>query len=319
MPAEIKDLVSVIIPAYNAEKYIKDAIDSVLKQTYPYFEIIVVDDASQDKTVEIVRSFKDERIRLIQHEKNQGPGAARNTATEAAKGRWIALLDADGQWHPQRLEKLIPLAVEGEEKYFVADDSVLCFETVSGLKPWGSSFKLHYDIQSSDKIMIFNLGEYLKHRSPLFHPIIPLNPVKKFNLSYNTSCFMGEDTEFYCHLFRCGLNLKLLLEPLYIYRLTPEALSARPERFEDLGRVYERLLKEKDFTEEECRLLKIRLEKVKRDKYFATLASSLKNFKWGKAINHTINNPWLITEIFRRIPKTLRYRFKARKLGGIIK
>ena len=124
------DLISVIMPAYNAEKYIADAIKSVLQQTYPHFELIIVDDASQDRTVEIVCSFNDERIKLIRHATNQGPGGARNTAIEAAKGRWMAVLDADDQWLPHRLEKLVQAAQEAGEGYFISDDLLICFEKI---------------------------------------------------------------------------------------------------------------------------------------------------------------------------------------------
>ena len=100
-------LVSIIVPAYNAEKYVADAIESVLRQTYPYFELIIVDDASTDRTAEVVQSFSDQRIKLIRHTSNKGPGAARNTAIETAKGKWIAFLDADDQWKVNRLERLV--------------------------------------------------------------------------------------------------------------------------------------------------------------------------------------------------------------------
>jgi len=120
--ADGNDLVSIIMPAYNAEKYIAGAITSVLQQTYPYFELIIVDDASQDRTVEIVCSFNDERIKLIRHETNQGPGGARNTALEVAKGKWVTVLDADDQYLPNRLEVLVRAARKAGDGYFIAED-----------------------------------------------------------------------------------------------------------------------------------------------------------------------------------------------------
>ena len=139
----LSDLVSIIIPAYNTEKQIADTLASVLKQTYSNFEVIVVDDASRDRTVDVVRSFTDKRIRLICHSTNQGPGAARNRAIEAAKGKWIALLDADDQWHSSRLGKLLQVLSEAGEGFFTADDSMLCFDTVEGLTPWGNHCLLY--------------------------------------------------------------------------------------------------------------------------------------------------------------------------------
>lgn len=101
-------LVSVIIPAYNAEAYIHHTLDSVLGQTYPHFEVIVVDDGSRDRTAEIVRSYvqRDARIRLLQQQ-NAGVCAARNLAIENAQGVYIAPLDADDIWLPENLEKQV--------------------------------------------------------------------------------------------------------------------------------------------------------------------------------------------------------------------
>ncbi|MCF7954578.1 MAG: glycosyltransferase family 2 protein [Phycisphaerae bacterium] len=94
--------ISIVIPAYNAEKYITRAIESVLAQTRQPNEIIVVDDGSTDNTVEVVRSFGDKVI-LIKQE-NSGPGIARNTGIKAAKSEWIAFLDADDELIAERLQ-----------------------------------------------------------------------------------------------------------------------------------------------------------------------------------------------------------------------
>ncbi|GAP96220.1 glycosyltransferase family 2 protein [Leptolyngbya sp. NIES-2104] len=101
-------LVSVIIPAYNAEAFIGQTLDSVLEQTYQDFEIIVVDDGSGDRTAEIVESYaqRDRRIRLIR-QANSGVAAARNLAIEASNGEYISPIDADDIWYPEKLEKQV--------------------------------------------------------------------------------------------------------------------------------------------------------------------------------------------------------------------
>jgi glycosyltransferase involved in cell wall biosynthesis len=108
-------LVSVIIPAYNAELYIGYTLDSVISQTYQNIEVIIVDDGSQDKTVAIVKSYitQDPRIILIQ-QANAGVAAARNRAIQAAHGDYIAPLDADDIWYPQKLEKQIACFLQSE-------------------------------------------------------------------------------------------------------------------------------------------------------------------------------------------------------------
>lgn len=101
-------LVSVIIPAYNAEVFIAKTLKSVLSQSYQNIEVLVVDDGSSDKTAEIVKSFaqKDSRISLLQ-QSNAGVAAARNLAIEKAKGEYIAPIDADDIWYSQNLEKQV--------------------------------------------------------------------------------------------------------------------------------------------------------------------------------------------------------------------
>lgn len=96
------NFVSVIIPNYNYEKYIGEAIESVLAQTYRNFEVIVVDDGSTDNSLQVIRSFGDS-VRLLQQE-NQHVSATRNTGIRAARGKWVAFLDADDIWHPNKLE-----------------------------------------------------------------------------------------------------------------------------------------------------------------------------------------------------------------------
>lgn len=104
--------VSVIIPAYNASKTITSTIESVLAQTFTDFEIIVADDGSSDNTTEIVHnmSLEDERIKLYKTDKNQGVSKARNFAISNATGEWVALLDSDDIWCPEKLERQLALA-----------------------------------------------------------------------------------------------------------------------------------------------------------------------------------------------------------------
>lgn len=104
----IQPLVSVVIPAYNVEKYIEECLSSIQKQTYTSWEIIVVDDASQDKTIETVRQFiqktNTDRIKLISNSQNLGLPATRNVGIQESKGEYIALLDADDLWEENFLE-----------------------------------------------------------------------------------------------------------------------------------------------------------------------------------------------------------------------
>ena len=105
----MNELVSIITPTFNAEKFIRATIESVLNQSYQNWEMILVDDASTDKTIAIIKEFtiKDNRIKLIELSKNSGNGFARNVALEKAVGKYIAYLDADDIWLPIKLENQI--------------------------------------------------------------------------------------------------------------------------------------------------------------------------------------------------------------------
>ena len=107
-------LVSVIMPAYNSEQFIEKSIRSALAQTYSNLEIIVIDDCSSDGTVQIVQKLaqEDNRVRLIQNETNAGAANSRNKGMDCSRGAYVALLDSDDIWYPDKLQKQIKLAEE---------------------------------------------------------------------------------------------------------------------------------------------------------------------------------------------------------------
>jgi glycosyltransferase involved in cell wall biosynthesis len=105
----MSELVSIITPTYNVEKYIRETLQSVLNQSYQNWEMILADDASNDHTISIIEEFaaKDSRIKVFKLPENRGNGFARNAALEKASGKYIAYLDADDLWFPEKLEKQI--------------------------------------------------------------------------------------------------------------------------------------------------------------------------------------------------------------------
>ncbi|MGM0837625.1 MAG: teichuronic acid biosynthesis protein TuaG [Bacillota bacterium] len=109
-------LVSVITPVYNAAKFIGKSIESVMDQTYQNWEMILVDDMSTDQSIQIINEYmlKDQRIKLIQLTENSGAAVARNTALDAADGRYIAFLDSDDLWKPSKLEKQLAFMKENQ-------------------------------------------------------------------------------------------------------------------------------------------------------------------------------------------------------------
>lgn len=104
----MSELVSIIVPVYNAGKFIRETMDSVLAQTYPHWELLLVEDGSSDGSADVIEEYiakkGESRIRLIRQPSNQGAARARNKGLEEASGRYIAYLDADDLWTPEKLE-----------------------------------------------------------------------------------------------------------------------------------------------------------------------------------------------------------------------
>lgn len=105
---KMNELVSIIMPSYNTANYIEESVKSVIAQTYSDWELIIVDDCSTDNTDAVVSPFlTDPRIKYFKNEKNSGAAVSRNRALREAKGKWIAFLDSDDLWLPEKLQKQI--------------------------------------------------------------------------------------------------------------------------------------------------------------------------------------------------------------------
>ena len=125
-----QELVSVIMPTFNASKYLAESIESILAQTYTNLELLITDDCSNDETRDILKSYeqKDARVKVKYLKENVGPGIARNRSIERAKGRYIAFCDCDDRWFPDKLEKQISHMRKHDcalcsSSYIICDDS----------------------------------------------------------------------------------------------------------------------------------------------------------------------------------------------------
>jgi len=315
-----KELVSVIMAAYNAERYIGEAIRSVLDQTYSFFELLIVDDGSSDGTLEVVRLFSDDRIRFIRHNENKGVAEFRNTALEKARGKWIALLDADDKWLPERLELLLNVLNNTGEGYFVADVHLVCFDSPEGLKPWNSMLKLFYNALDLNKeILEFSLLDFLKSGSLLIHPIFPATAIKQYNLRYNAKIIFGEDFEFYCNLFRVGLKLKLYTKPLYLYRLTSGSITASKIMIKGSYDVLTSLLQTDGFSEGEKEMFMKLLRREEKESIYREFTYYIKHNKFFDAFSFDIKHPDLFFRFLCRLPRFLRYRISVKKFGAYVK
>lgn len=115
------ELVSVIMPSFNTGEYIAASVESVLAQTYPNWELLIVDDCSTDNTTEVIGRYQDPRIILLKNKTNSGAALSRNYALREAKGRWIAFLDSDDTWEPKKLEKQLRFMQENGYAFTFTD------------------------------------------------------------------------------------------------------------------------------------------------------------------------------------------------------
>lgn len=216
--------VSVIIPAYNTAKYIQQAIDSVLIQTEQNLEIIVVDDASTDNTVEVVKNFSGDRIKLLVNECNRGDGYSRNQAIRTATGEWIALLDSD-DWYasPIRIERLLEVAeaekadVVADDVYFIHDGEQQPFSTLFSA---GEQFDRPKEI---DAITVINSNAKPARYSPhygLTKPLIKRSFLTHNHIEYHEKLPVVADLHFYVKCLANGARFIVVPEAYYCYRRT---------------------------------------------------------------------------------------------------
>lgn len=205
-------LVSVIMPAYNAEKTLPMAVESVLNQTYRDLELIIVDDASSDKTVEVARSYAigDDRVRIICNKKNIGVSKTRHKAVDAARGEWIAFLDSDDAWKESKLEKQIVLQQEIKGKLIFTGSA---FMNENGKE---MEWVLHVPLEISyKKLLKQNL---ISNSSVLVE--------RQIYQRYETiGDEIHEDFACWIKMLRSGIRAFGIDEPLLIYRVSSTSKS----------------------------------------------------------------------------------------------
>ena len=199
-------LVSIIIPTYNREKLLPDTINSVIKQTYKKWELIIVDDRSTDNTKELVEKYakKDKRIRYVVNAHKKGPSGARNQGMELAKGKYIALLDSDDEWFNHHLKESVNVLENGRVdlctslEYYKRNGRLVKFpykkdlqKAIQCLKPIVKGNKYYFFDYRLGVYKILNRF-YCGGTSTL---IFKKNILKKIGY-FNENLFVGEDKEF---------------------------------------------------------------------------------------------------------------------------
>lgn len=223
----MKDLISVIIPIYNSKNYVYDCIQSVLEQTYSDFELVLIDDGSDDGSWEICQRLegRDGRIRLI-HQDHRGVSAARNRGIEAAKGKYLFFLDSDDVIHSQLLEALY-LMLE-EENTGIATESRYYAEGGIFQKPkkWKREILSIQDRDYLDNDKAIDYRFFGSLDTTLY--VIGGKMVRYEilgNIRFNERLTHGEDTLFLYQLIADGADVSVLKRDWYYYRVHAEGVS----------------------------------------------------------------------------------------------
>jgi len=243
-----KPLVSVIVPTYNVERYVEDCIDSLISQTYPNVEIIVIDDGSKDATVYLLNQYKD-KFKLIAHDNNKGQGARRNEGIKRAKGKYIYFVDSDDWIESDAIEKLVKQA-EAEKVELVRFNGVAFYEGGSAPKVEGN-----YDFSHVLKDKAVYTGEELLEKNRKSYSASPcLYLVKKEVVDQHNLCFLEgvlhEDEYFTTRLFASVERMSYLDEGFYHrrYRLastmTENTTTHKLKSFDSYLKVFKALEKE---------------------------------------------------------------------------
>jgi succinoglycan biosynthesis protein ExoO len=217
--------VTFLIAAFNAEETIARAIGSALAQESVSVEIIVVDDCSDDSTAAIAESFPDERVRVIRLGDNRGPGGARNAGLDAARGRWIAVLDADDTAYPGRTERLLQrAAATGFEivvdNLEVADEATATTTHMFGIERLRAMPEMTLaDFIAGNHLFEdrFSLG-YMK-------PLVRRDFLERHSLRYIETIRIGEDYMLLASALAEGGRCAVEPEPFYAYHVRPGSIS----------------------------------------------------------------------------------------------
>ena len=206
--------VTVLMSVYNGEKYLREAIDSILNQTFPDFEFLIVDDGSTDNSLEIINSYQDTRINLIKNHNNQGLVYSLNRGLALAKGEYIARMDCDDISFPNRLEKQVNFLDNNLDIGIVGSYFILM--TKENKKFYIKTVPVN-DLEIRYKCLF---------ESPFGHPtvIIRREIFKKNSLNYDTQLNAVEDYKLWTQIldYTKGANIEI---PLLYYRLHSQSIS----------------------------------------------------------------------------------------------
>lgn len=205
-------LVSIIMPCYNMENFLEESILSVLKQSYKNYELIIVDNGSSDGTLDIIYKYLDENIILLEVNKNKGVVGSRNEGVRKAKGKYIAFLDSDDIWYPEKLSKQILFMEKNDLAISCTEYNIVCEQGKYLYK-----FKIKEDIIDYSKNLKFNhLG-----CSTVIYNVEKLGKVFFFK-----KAVYKEDYGLWQKIMKKGIGTHVYKEALVDYRLRRGSISS---------------------------------------------------------------------------------------------
>ena len=224
-----EDLVSVIIPVYNSEKFLKETLNSVLNQKYKNIEIIIINDCSVDNSENIIKSYcvKYKNIIYYKKQKNEGVAVARNLALDIAKGRYVAFLDSDDLWEKEKVEKQITLMKEKE--------AFISYTAIEMIDEHQNKIKSKREVQ---EIIDYN---FLLHNTMIATSSVIVDRKKtgNFKMPLRRS---GQDYATWLMLLRNGDKAYGINEALVKYRIRNNSLSSN--KLKSIKQVFEIQVKE---------------------------------------------------------------------------
>lgn len=219
-------LVSIIMPCYNAERYIAQSIESVLAQTYTNWELLITDDCSIDNSVKIAQKYclQDDRINILVPDEHQGTAVARNLSISRSKGRFVAFLDSDDVWVKEKLEKQIGYMLENDKVFTYSSYEVINHQGLSKNK-----------IVNDAGVMTYN--KYLRNTVIGCGTVV----LDKEKIGYFSSPILktSQDMSLWLSIMKRGFDAYPVPGPLLKYRITPgSATSNKLKAARDVWRVY---------------------------------------------------------------------------------
>ena len=297
--------VSVVMPAFNASRTILAAVRSVLNQSYRNVQLVICDDASTDTTISVLDSIADQRLCVLRNESNLGQGPARDRAIAATSAPWIAVIDADDVWDPQRLERLMT-ANAMTPGSMVFDDLMLCHDAPAGLVPWRRLRGNHAFGESSAESRMVPLEKFVTAPRLLIKPIFPGDLARRHGIRHSNRRF-GEDIEFFLRLTALGVGLRYVPEPLYHYRISPGSATSAAGAGDAMRECIEACSKLDGYTENVRRAFALKIKTLLDNEDLYLLARQIRSGRLHRALATLTRNPKLLLLLPRRSLRSLGY------------